>query len=40
MRTYIVLVLIIVGMMGAYFALLPLTAWSDVNTGITGAGPG
>lgn len=40
MRTYLVVVLIIVGMMGAYIALLPLTAWSDANTGISGAGPG
>jgi hypothetical protein len=40
MRTYLVVVLIIAGMMGAYVALLPLAAWSDANTGISAAGPG
>lgn len=40
MRTYIVVVLLIVGLMGAYVALLPLAAWSDANSGISGVGPG
>jgi hypothetical protein len=40
MRTYILVVLIIVGMMGAYIALLPLASWSDVNTRVSGVGPG
>ncbi|MDR3530466.1 MAG: hypothetical protein P4L90_07950 [Rhodopila sp.] len=40
MRTYLFVVGIIVSLMGAYIALLPLTAWSDANAGISGAGPG
>jgi hypothetical protein len=40
MRTYVLVVLMICGMMGAYVALLPLAAWSDANTGVSGAGPG
>ena len=40
MRTYLVVILLIVSMMGAYVALLPLTATSDTNGGISAAGPG
>jgi hypothetical protein len=40
MRTYLLVGLIIIGMMGAYVVLLPLATWSDANTGISGAGPG
>jgi hypothetical protein len=40
MRTYLFLICLIAGLMGAYVALLPLVAWSDADTGIPGAGPG
>jgi hypothetical protein len=40
MRTYLVIVLIIVSLMGAYVALVPVASWSDANTSLSGAGPG
>lgn len=40
MRAYLLVVTIILAMMGGYIALLPLTAWSDSNNGISGSGPG
>jgi hypothetical protein len=40
MRTYLLVVCLIAGLMGTYVALLPLVAWSDADTGIPGAGPG
>ncbi len=40
MRSYVLVLLIIVGMMGAYIALLPLTVSSDVNSSLSMAAPG
>jgi hypothetical protein len=40
MRTYLLVVLIIVGMLGAYVALVPVGKWSDADTSVSGAGPG
>lgn len=40
MGTYLFVICLIAGLVGAYVALLPLVAWSDANTGISGAGPG
>lgn len=39
MRTYLVLIGLIVGMLGLYVALLPLAAWSDAKAGIAAPGP-
>jgi hypothetical protein len=40
MRAYVLVIAIVLAMMGGYVALLPLAAWSDANTGLSGAGPG
>ena len=40
MRSYVLVVLIIVGMVGAYIALLPLTVSSEVNANFSVAAPG
>jgi hypothetical protein len=40
MRAYLIVIALIIGIMGAYVALLPLAGWSDINTGVSGAGPG
>jgi hypothetical protein len=40
MRTYLFVICLIAGLMGAYVALLPLVAWSDADTGFPGGGPG
>jgi hypothetical protein len=40
MRAYMWVLLLIVGMMGAYIALLPLTTSADVNSSLSMAAPG
>jgi hypothetical protein len=40
MRTYLLVILIIVSMMAGYIALLPLAAWPDADMGLSAAGPG
>lgn len=40
MRTYVVVICLISSLMGAYFALLPARMMFDVNTSLTGVGPG
>jgi hypothetical protein len=40
MRTYLVVILIIILIMGGYVALQPYADWTDANTGLTAAAPG
>jgi hypothetical protein len=40
MRTYLFVICLIAGLMGAYVALPPLTAISEANSGMSGAAPG
>lgn len=40
MRAYLLVTFLILAMMGAYFALLPITSSPDANAGLTGLGPG
>jgi hypothetical protein len=35
-RGYLLVIALILVMMGGYVALLPLAAWSDANTGLSG----
>ncbi len=39
MRGYLWVILIIVGLMGAYFALVPIAAWSDAKKSVSSSGP-
>ncbi len=36
MRAYMVVIVIFLALMGGYLSVLPLTAWSDTETGIAG----
>lgn len=40
LRTYLLVICLIAGLMGTYVALLPLVTWSDADTGMPGPGPG
>jgi hypothetical protein len=39
MRSYLVVIMIILALMTGYVSLLPLAVWSDAHKGVSSSGP-